>query len=78
MKKSTLPTLIAFLFLTAVSCNTTTKTLSDEPINKPLNVLLVTLDDMGYGTTGAEGSTVPDITPNIDKLASQGIMFSHG
>jgi N-sulfoglucosamine sulfohydrolase len=33
---------------------------------------------MGYSTTGVEGCTVPAITPNIDKLASEGIMFSHG
>ncbi len=78
MKKNILPTLITFLFLTSISCNTATETLSDEPLNKPLNVLLITLDDMGYGTSGVEGSAVPDITPNIDKLASQGVMFSHG
>jgi N-sulfoglucosamine sulfohydrolase len=43
-----------------------------------LNVLLITLDDMGYGTSGAEGCKVPDITPNIDNLASGGILFTHG
>ncbi|QGY45630.1 sulfatase-like hydrolase/transferase [Maribellus comscasis] len=43
-----------------------------------LNVLFLTLDDMGYGTSGAEGCKVPDITPNIDALASQGILFTHG
>jgi len=45
---------------------------------EPLNVVLITLDDMGYGTTGVEGCTVPGITPYIDKLASQGITFTHG
>lgn len=45
---------------------------------KPLNVLLITLDDMGFGTSGAEGCTVPGITPHIDTLASEGIMFTHG
>jgi N-sulfoglucosamine sulfohydrolase len=33
---------------------------------------------MGYGTTGAEGCKVPNITPNIDKLADEGILFTHG
>lgn len=42
------------------------------------NVLLLTLDDMGYGTTGAEGSTVPNITPNVDRLAAEGMLFTHG
>ena len=44
----------------------------------PLNVVLITLDDMGYGTTGVEGSTVPGITPYIDKLASEGMTFTRG
>lgn len=33
----------------------------------------MTLDDMGYGTTGVEGCSVPGITPPIDKLASEGL-----
>ena len=32
-----------------------------EQNEEPLNVVLITLDDMGYGTTGVEGSTVPGI-----------------
>ena len=44
----------------------------------PLNVVLIAIDDMGYGTTGVEGSTVPGITPYIDKLASEGITFTRG
>jgi hypothetical protein len=49
-----------------------------EQNEEPLNVVLITLDDMGYGTTGVEGSTVPGITPYIDKLASEGITFTRG
>lgn len=78
MKKNIVPALLTILFLTSLSCNTKTETTYDEPVNNPLNVLLVTLDDMNYGSTGAEGSTVPGITPNIDKLASEGILFKHG
>jgi len=49
-----------------------------EHKEEPLNVVLITLDDMGYGTTGVEGCTVPGITPYIDKLASEGITFTRG
>jgi N-sulfoglucosamine sulfohydrolase len=49
-----------------------------EHKEEPLNVVLITLDDMGYGTTGVEGCTVPGITPFIDKLASEGITFTRG
>ena len=57
------------------SCEYVHKT---EQKEAPLNIVLITLDDMGYGTTGVEGSSVPGITPYIDKLASEGITFTHG
>ena len=41
------------------------------------NVLIVTVDDMTYNSVGAFGCEIPDITPNIDKLASEGIRFTH-
>jgi len=50
----------------------------NKKLETPLNVVILTLDDMGYGTTGTEGCSVPGITPHIDKLASEGIMFRHG
>jgi arylsulfatase A-like enzyme len=36
------------------------------------NVLLITVDDMGWDTPGCFGGTVEDITPNIDRLAAEG------
>ena len=39
------------------------------------NVLFITVDDMDYGSLGVTGCKVPDITPNIDKLASEGMRF---
>ena len=40
------------------------------------NVILILTDDLGYGDVGAYGAT--DIqTPNIDRLASEGIAFSN-
>ncbi len=42
----------------------------------PLNILLITTDDMGCEFVGAFGATVPNITPNLDALASQGIRFT--
>ncbi|MCP4312002.1 MAG: sulfatase [Bacteroidetes bacterium] len=50
----------------------------NEQVEEPLNVVLITLDDMGYGTTGVEGCSVPGISPYIDKLASEGITFTRG
>lgn len=42
----------------------------------PLNIVLITADDMNWDSTGVTGSTVPDITPNIDRLASEGILMT--
>ncbi|AJR05254.1 sulfatase [Photobacterium gaetbulicola] len=41
------------------------------------NILLITADDMDYGSLGVTGSTVPEISPNLDRLASQGIRFNN-
>lgn len=43
----------------------------------PSNVLMITLDDMNWDSLGCTGSKVPGISPNIDKLASQGMRFLH-
>ncbi|MFB3829635.1 MAG: sulfatase [Bryobacteraceae bacterium] len=45
------------------------------PPGRPLNFLLITADDMNWSTPGCFGGKVPDITPNIDRLASQGLRF---
>lgn len=44
---------------------------------QPINVMLITADDLNYNSVGAYGCTVENITPNIDKLASQGMLFNH-
>jgi arylsulfatase A-like enzyme len=47
---------------------------SREPARRP-NVIFVLVDDLGYADTGAYGCT--DIaTPNIDRLAKEGVKFT--
>jgi N-sulfoglucosamine sulfohydrolase len=41
------------------------------------NILLITADDMNYNSPGCYGSPVPEITPNIDRLAEEGMRFLH-
>jgi N-sulfoglucosamine sulfohydrolase len=41
----------------------------------PLNILLFTADDMHFDSSGVYGGAVPDLTPNIDRLAAQGMRF---
>lgn len=41
---------------------------------RPLNVVLMICDDLGYGDLGCFGSKLP--TPNIDRMARHGMRFS--
>lgn len=45
--------------------------------NIPPNIILINIDDMGWKDVGFMGSKYYE-TPNIDKLASQGMVFSNG
>ena len=45
---------------------------------EPLNVLLITADDLNYNSVGVYGNAIPNITPNIDQLAKEGMLFNHG
>ncbi len=44
----------------------------------PLNVLLITADDLNYDSLGVYGCRIPNITPNLDRLAARGLVFHHG
>jgi N-sulfoglucosamine sulfohydrolase len=46
--------------------------------DSPTNFLLITVDDMSCDSVGVFGNPIPGITPNIDKLASEGLRFEHG
>ena len=43
-----------------------------------LNAMFITLDDMNRDSVGVYGSKVKGTTPNIDKLAGEGLRFEHG
>ncbi len=42
----------------------------------PLNVLLITADDLNYNSVGVYGCAIPNITPHIDQLAAEGLRFT--
>lgn len=43
--------------------------------DKPINVLLITADDLGYEVLPFLGGTPKDITPNLSRLATEGMSF---
>jgi arylsulfatase A len=70
-------TLLAYLTLFIFSCSekTSKKTQAEEAKKDLPNIIVFYVDDLGYGDLscyGAQGVT----TPNIDKLAKEGIRFT--
>ena len=55
-----------FIFVLSLSC--TTQKEKDQP-----NIILIAVDDMGWSDLGSYGSEIN--TPNIDKLATNGMRF---
>lgn len=62
--------LLIITFLISVACNDE-RIQSDNP-----NIILIYADDLGIGLLGHEGQEIIK-TPNIDKLAREGIRFQH-
>jgi arylsulfatase len=64
---------IVFILLTALftNCNQITKQNTEKP-----NVIIVFVDDEGYGDVGCYGATGYE-TPNLDQLASEGMRFTN-
>lgn len=63
--------LLAFTFS---QCSSTIAKENEQLQSKP-NVILINIDDLGYGDLGCYGATKVK-TPNIDKLATQGKKFT--
>ena len=64
---------ISALLVLLYSCKSKTE---PEAITKP-NIVIIYLDDLGYGDLSAYGATEIN-TPNIDKLANGGVRFTQG
>jgi arylsulfatase A-like enzyme len=67
----------AKLITVVVGCAFMTgRAVADEPARKP-NVVFILADDLGYTDVGCYGSRYYE-TPNIDRMAAQGIRFTNG
>ena len=66
--------LLSFMVFTGCK-EKSVKTVNENSIQP--NVVIVYLDDLGYGDVGAYGATELK-TPNMDKLANEGVRFTNG
>src|SRR2546422_6346008 len=65
-------------FLKATAATTIHRALSRaraQQVPQPPNVVLIYADDLGYGDLGCYGSRIA--TPNLDRMAQEGIRFSN-
>ena len=74
--KNSLSVYIFTLLVLICGCNSKEKTTQSNTESKP-NVVIIFADDLGYGDVSCYGATNIQ-TPNIDKLAALGIMFTNG
>ncbi len=65
---------LIFIFVLG-ACNTAEKGKSKNNSVSSPNIVLINADDLGYGDLGCYGATKVQ-TPNIDKLAKEGRMFT--
>ncbi|HEX6133192.1 MAG TPA: arylsulfatase [Longimicrobiales bacterium] len=73
----TVPLAVVMLLAGITGCGRTAPASTadaDTPDDRP-NILLLVADDLGYTDTGAFGSDIR--TPNIDRLAAEGILFTN-
>ncbi|NOR75225.1 MAG: sulfatase-like hydrolase/transferase, partial [Draconibacterium sp.] len=68
--------LIFAIIIIFASCNST-KRQEEKAQNEKPNIVIIYTDDLGYGDVSAYGATEIQ-TPNIDKLAKGGVMFTDG
>jgi len=69
-------TLPVLFLVGALAVVTTTVLAASAGADRPLSVLLMTADDLHCESLGSFGGRIADLTPNLDRLASQGMRFS--
>jgi len=69
-----LPLALVFCSVDSITSNAKSKV---KPKLRQPNIIILFADDLGYADLGCQGST-DIITPNIDKMADEGIRFTSG
>lgn len=66
------------VLLTALMPDIAWTVMADADDHTRPNIILIFVDDMGYGCSGAYGDTNLVPVPNIDRIAHEGIRFTEG
>ena len=46
-------------------------------MSRRTDILFITADDLGFGSLGCTGCALPQISPNLDRLAREGLLIEH-
>ena len=76
MKGTPMRAAVVLLFLAVLPRSGADRAAEPHPVAKP-NIIVILADDLGYGDVSCNGATALK-TPNIDRLASAGLRFTHG
>lgn len=68
--------IMALIAITACKQQESKEEVTENEISRP-NIVIIYADDLGYGEMGAYGATELS-TPNLDKLAKEGLRFTKG
>ena len=74
IKMKSLPVIVAQISFVLLSASMAD---AKQPNSKPLNYLILLADDISAATLGCYGALNPHTSPQIDKLASEGIRFTN-
>lgn len=66
---------VGLFFMLALSIGTTRKACNNTEKASPPNIVLIVIDDLGYGDLGCYGNQLHQ-TPNIDRLAAEGMLMT--
>jgi len=67
---------VFFLALAMLSGPTSAQQTRPASASGRVSILLITVDDMNWDSPGCFGGAAPDITPNIDRMAAEGMRFT--
>lgn len=68
--------IIAIIVFSLIVVSCTTKNDKQNEISSSPNIILIVADDLGYADIGATNLANDAITPNIDRIANNGIRFA--
>ena len=69
--------IFAIVLTSCVNKMTKVEAIASKDKNSRPNIIIVLTDDQGYGDVGFNGCK-DIITPNIDRIANNGVMFTNG